>query len=517
MPSVSDLLFVVLLVLLAFTNLSVKLLGDAGIGWHIRTGQLILATHEVPRVDTFSSSMGGHSWFAWEWLYDVAAGWLATAAGLNGVVAFTAVMIAGVFAWMFRLLLQRGTNVLLALVLALLAASASMIHFLARPHVVSWLFTVAWFWILSDGDSEGDAGLRGRRFLWMLPFSMLVWVNVHGGFLVGLALLGIYWICAAGEWLRLSWNLSEGRVEDVVRKIRAGRRLRVLSLAGALSVLATLINPYGFRLHVHIYRYLTNHFLMNHIEEFQSPNFHFVAQKCFAILLLLTVVALALRPREISPSQLLVILFAIYAGLYAARNIPVSSLLLVLVIGPWLSEGLGARWTRRGSRSFLERMKAVELSLRGHVWPVAAVILTCWIAANGGNLGRFSMMDAHFDGKRFPVAAVDYLEKQNVQGPILSPDNWGGYLIYRLAPRVKVVVDDRHDFYGEAFLKNYLKFIHAEPGWKGFLRDHPAQEVIVPRNSASANILETAGWRPVYSDEVSAVFEESSGTESSAH
>jgi len=128
LPSIADLLFAALLALLAFTDLSVRLLGDAGIGWHIRTGQLILASHEIPRVDPFSS-MAGQPWFAWEWLYDVVVGWLDRAAGLNGVVLLTALIIAGLFAWTFRLMLRRGTNVLVALVLVLLAVSAAMIHF----------------------------------------------------------------------------------------------------------------------------------------------------------------------------------------------------------------------------------------------------------------------------------------------------------------------------------------------------------------------------------------------------
>src|SRR5271166_4912118 len=75
-PSVSDLFFAALLGVLVFTTVSMRLLGDAGIGWHIRTGQMILATHEIPRVDPFSSSQGGQPWFAWEWGYDLIAGWL---------------------------------------------------------------------------------------------------------------------------------------------------------------------------------------------------------------------------------------------------------------------------------------------------------------------------------------------------------------------------------------------------------------------------------------------------------
>ncbi|MGA2376644.1 MAG: hypothetical protein ABSF72_14075, partial [Candidatus Sulfotelmatobacter sp.] len=416
MPSITDLFFVALLGLLVFTTLSVRLLGDAGIGWHIRTGQLILASHAIPRVDPFSATMSGQAWFAWEWLYDVLVGWLDTAAGLNGVVLFTALAIAAVFAWTFRLLLRRGTNILVALLLVLLAASAAMIHFLARPHVVSWLFTLAWFWILdsseisflaSDPKSFATSGTnRGRvLMLWLLPPLMLVWVNVHGGFLVGFALLAIYWCSAAWQWLRPSGD----RFDDVLRKIRAGRLVRVLILTGILSGLATLVNPYGFQLYVHIYRYLTSRFLMDHINEFQSPNFHYVAQKCFAGLLLLTLVALAAKrraPGQPRASQALVVLFAVYSGLYASRNIPVSSLLLILVIGPWLSEAMERFGSRRpggrglASPQFLQRMEEIEFSLRGHLWPIAMVVLTSWIAADGGKLGAKPLMDAHFDAKR---------------------------------------------------------------------------------------------------------------------
>ncbi len=514
LPSVGDLIFVAMLGLLAFTNLSERLLGDAGIGWHIRTGQLILATHAIPRVDPFSSSMAGHAWFAWEWLFDVIVGWLDRTAGLNGVVLFAALIIATVFSWTFGSLLRRGTNIFVALALVLLAAAAATIHFLARPHVLTWLLTVLWFWILDSSLGRGRT-TRGRTWLpWMLPPLMMLWVNLHGGFLIGFALLGIYWISAAWQWVRLP---SE-RFEDALKKIGAARDVRTLTFVALLSALATFVNPYGWNLHLHVYRYLTNRFLMDHIDEFQSPNFHLVAEKCFAGLLLMTLIGLAVKKRELTrdePSQGLVILFAVYAGLYASRNLPISSLLLILVIGPWLSswflslaERVGAMRPGRFSLfHFLRRMQAVECSLRGHLWPIAAVVLACGIAANGGKLGATPLMDAHFSEKRFPAKAVTYLQEKDIQGPVLAPDYWGGYLIYRLYPRWRMVIDDRHDFYGEDFLKSYLKMVHVEPGWDGFIHEHDIGCIIVPRDSALASILaETASWKGVYHDEAAVVF-----------
>jgi len=504
-PSVGDLLFVALLGMLACTFLSVRLLGDAGIGWHIRTGQLILSTHAIPRTDPFSSTMAGQPWFAWEWLYDVLVGWLDRAAGLNAVVLFTAVIIAAVFSWTFRLLVARGTNLLVALVLVLLAASASMIHFFTRPHVVSWLLTVAWFCILDS--SERHPSRQNSRVLWLLPVVMLVWVNIHGGFLIGLVLVAIYWMSAA--WCMLKPNRD--RLEDVLQKIHAVTRLRQLALTGILSALATLVNPYGWLLHLHIYRYLSNRFLMDHIDEFQSPNFHLVAQKCFAVLLLLSIAVLAARiggvNRPVRASELLILLFAVYSGLYSSRNIPVSSLLLILIIGPWLTQSIAAsRWPGVPA-NFIARMQSLDATLRGHLWPIAALVLTCWIAFHGGKLGATPLMNAHFSPKRFPVAAVDYLQGHNVQGPALSPDSWGGYLIYRLYPQAKVVLDDRHDLYAEQFLKSYLKMVHVEPGWSDFLQQHPAAYLVVPSDSPLAAILpDTPGWQPIYHDDVAVVF-----------
>ena len=491
MPSVSDLLFVAITATLLFTPLCIKLLNDAGTGWHIRTGQIIIATHQVPRVDPFSSQVN-KPWFAWEWLYDVAIGQLETWCGLNGVVWFTAIVIATVFAWIFHLLVKRNANLLSALLLTLLATAASMIHFLARPHVLSWLFVVAWFRILDSTESEFDSA--NHRKLWLLPLLMLIWVNVHGGFLLGFILLFIYWVGSLWTW----WKRDTLRIEESLQKIAAGKRTRNLLMIGLVSFATSLVNPYAWKLHQHILGYLSNRFLMNHIEEFQSPNFHNTAPRCFLIIILLTITVIACKRRQLGLSQILLVLFSIYAGLYSARNIPTSSILLVLIIGPLLPSFTGT--------GFFERMHAVDSQLRGHLWPIVTTLVTLAIAANAGHIGSQLLMDAHFSPARMPVKALNYVQSNTIEGPILSPDYWGGYLIYRLYPHNKVVIDDRHDFYGEPYLKSYLTTIHVEPGWQQFLNGRAAC-IVLPKNSALAAILtRTPEWKTVYSDDVAVLF-----------
>jgi len=394
--------------------------------------------------------------------------------------------------------MARGANILVALLLVLLAMSASMIHFLARPHVVSWLFTLAWLWILQSAEREPSDGrmARGSRRLWALPLLMLVWVNVHGGFLVGFVLLGIFWLAALGRWFAANQN----RIEESLEKIAASKRAGTLLWVGLLCFAASLVNPYGWKLYEHVYAYLSNRFLMSHIDEFQSPNFHGVAQKCFLALLLIALAVLWRRGRELRVSDGLTVLFAVYAGLFASRNIPVSSILLVMAVGPLV-------WAPKFISGFAERMHAVEVRLRGHVWPMVAVVATLVIAASGGRVGTTRWMDAHFDSGRMPVDAVNYVAQHELAGPALSPDFWGGYLIYRLYPGTRVVVDDRHDLYGEAFFRAYLKMVRGEAGWKDFLREHPAGYLVLPRDAAVTSLLRlTPEWMAIYQDDVAVVF-----------
>ena len=152
LPSVRDIIFIFLFWSLLAGPLSNRPLADADIGWHIRNGEQILATHSLPRTDPFSSTMQGQPWFAWEWLYDILLGILHQACGLNGVVWLCALLVAAIFVLLLWQLLQRGTGLLLAILLMLLAEAAAAIHLYARPHIVSWLFSLLWFAVLEHWE-----------------------------------------------------------------------------------------------------------------------------------------------------------------------------------------------------------------------------------------------------------------------------------------------------------------------------------------------------------------------------
>jgi hypothetical protein len=507
-PSITDLIFIVLLFAMSSGALAPRLLGDASIGWHIRNGERMLRTHSITRVDPFSVTMGGQTWYAWEWLYDAKIAGIHHWMGLNGVVFFTAVIIALTFALTLRLCLRRGADLPVTALLLALSLGVSMIHLFARPHVLSWLFTVIWFQLLDSSESANPAA--SQRRLWYLPALMLLWVNVHGGFVLGFALLGLYLLSAAIRYYR-SRDGEESR--------RLAQRSKTLGIVTVASLAASLINPYGYELHVHVYRYLTSRWLMNHIDEFLSPNFHGVAQQCFVAILLITIVALAAAHNKPSLSRVLVLLLATYSGLYAARSLPVSSLMFTLIVAPlWTQALTDARENQNLSlrlrafvsrwQEFTGRVRNVELAFRGHLWPAAAVFLGVLVCAHQGRLGTTQWMHAHFDPKHIPVQATDTIVERGLRDPIFAPDSWGGYLIYRLYPENRVFVDDRHDFYGVDFLRDYLKAIRLTPDWDKFLNEKHVNWALLPAGSALANMLEeTTQWNVVYRDGTAVLLE----------
>jgi hypothetical protein len=224
-PSLTDMIFVVLVAMLVFAPVGAGLLEDADTGWHIRNGQHIASTLSVPRVDYFSYTMSGKPWYAWEWLYDAGMGLLAARLGLNGIVMFTAAVIALTFAFLFRSLVVESGNLLVSALVTVLAALSAQVHMLARPHVVGWLLTLVWVRLLYRLQ------VGRRAAVWWLPPLMLVWVNVHGSFVLGLVLLVLF---GAGNF----WTYLTSR--DSIHKQSTRSAIGRLGITGVFCALATL-------------------------------------------------------------------------------------------------------------------------------------------------------------------------------------------------------------------------------------------------------------------------------------
>lgn len=506
LPSLEEIIFAVtLLFLFLFGQGGSVLLGDSDTGWHIRTGQWILQHLAVPRQDLFSFSKPGGEWFAWEWLSDVLFALAHRYAGLAGVVLLAGLLIALTYALLYRFMARRGTSALLAAALALLAACAGSLHWLARPHLFGWVLALVFYQVLDQTPAEH------RSLFWLAPLTVL-WTNLHASFVMGLFLVACY---GAGELLRAVFAAGEDAF--ALRRRSLARASRYGLLLAACSA-ASLLNPYFFRLHAHILAYLRNGFVLTQVSEFLPPNLHSSPARFFEVLLLAGVASIAWAlGRGRYAEALLVIAFA-HLSLQSARYVPLFAILAAPLIGSALTEVVRARHTTRlplslqnflaGFEEFSAEMGQMDHQPRWHALPVLAtglVALLLWSPATARMLPGFH---AAFDPKVFPVAAADYLEETSFAGNVFSTDQWSSYLIYRDFPRVRVFLDGRTDYYGEQVAGSYRNVLAARQTWEQTLEQYRVDAAVLPADSRLAAAMQgSARWKATYHDSVAVVFD----------
>jgi hypothetical protein len=420
-------------------------------------------------------------------------------AGLNGVVLLNAAVISGTFALLFHFVLSRSQNLFVAALLALVAMAAAQVHMLARPHVFSWLLTLLWVESLCRFE-EGKYSA-----LFWLPPLMLSWANLHAGFILGPVLVAIF---AAGHIARLPGARSENDRQEINR----------LAAVFSVCLLASFLTPYGYQLHAHVFQYLSNSYLMNNIEEFASPNFHLPVYRYFELFFVLAIAGVLFARERITVTGLLLLLFALHAGLFAVRNIPIAAIIMSLVLGPLLTGAVVPRsnghsryqWLDiplHAGQSISNGMVQLNRQLRGHTLVLVVVMATIAVALNDGRLLSKPVLAAHFDEKIFPVKATQFLRQQQIRDHLFSSDAWSGYLIYRLYPMTRVYFDDRHDFYGESYVREYGEAVLGTRQWQEPLDHYQVQWVLMPTDSALSSLLrESQDWRIAYEDGVAIVF-----------
>ena len=474
-PSLPDLLFALLLVsLFGRPYCWQALLGDGDTGWHIRTGEYILDRGAVPVHDLFSFSRAGQAWFAWEWLSEAIFAQLHRWWGLEGVAVLGALLVCLAPALLFARLLRRGAGAWIALAATLAAASAASVHYLARPHLFSLVLLVAGLWLL-DEDRRSPT-----PWLWALVPMAALWANLHAGFAAWLGTLALLAAVSAAQ-----------------RNREALRRYGTLAL---LSSLATLANPYGWQLHRHVLAYLGSPWIVEHVEEFQSPHIRSENMWIFALLLLAGVAVAARGWRRSAWFEGGMVLIWGFAALRAARYVP----LFAMVAAPPIASHCACWWRRRAERASVRSAIRVLWDASqglGSQWRI-----TPWMAVLGA-LAVFATLPANaladFPREFFPVAAVsrnlDPLTASGVR--VLTSDQWADYLIYRLHPRTRVFYDGRSDFYGEAIGDDYRVLLLGGRRSREVMARWGFTAALLPLNWPLGQILERdPDWRVVDRD-----------------
>jgi hypothetical protein len=441
---------------------------DPDVWWHLRTGQWIVETGQVPHSDPFSFTRTDAGWVAHEWLSEVVFFELWKRGGFATLIVFSSIITtAGFMLLYFRCKTERRWAAA-ASVLGALAAAPS---WGVRPQMFTFTLASLLIWLV-------DAGQKRPKLLFVIPPLFLLWVNLHAGFAIGLAFLlayslGLVWETAVGD---TPWQ--ENR--------KPALRMAALFLVSLAIVPA---NPSGAQLYRYPFTTLRSAGMRAFISEWFSPDFH--QWHYFPVLLIWFLVVIAFAYLYPRPKGRIVVplLLTALASLDAARHIPIFVLLAIPVIA-----GLADDWASRARAATRHAWERSRLTFN-----LALVLLMAGFA-----ISKWTMVardQAAQESELFPSAALVSLPPSPDSKRIFAYYDWGGYAIWRLYPEYQVFVDGRADLYGDKVLGQFETAISVHNGWREILDYWKVNTVLLPTNCALAQaLLIDQDWRPSFND-----------------
>lgn len=510
LPDIGDLYFVLILNLTLFTR-PTYLFGDGSTGWHLATGEYVLKMMSVPRQDLMSYTFPDKAWVAYEWLYDAILALLEKAGGMNLLAVATSIVIGYIFLRLYDRCRYFGCPLAISCLFTLIGVLASAMHWLVRPHIVTLLGVFLYSALLEDYYQNR---IGARKFILYLALFMVLWVNCHPAFLLGVAMIGLYMVVCACEWMF-------GR--DANKRQSAKSKATWLAAAVVAVLVASLLNPYGVQLYEYIAHYLKGSAVLAETDEFLSPSFkNNIHAICLELLFSLLVIGLAITKNKVSAPQLSMAIVFAHLSLSAQRNIPLFSIIVLPLLGklygkpaentstvvaPEYTSGIaGEQSDASGVQSeapqgILARYKrawadfeAQEARCKMHILAIGFALAMIVLSVFGGSIGGKQVLKCDFDPTTKPTKTLEYLKEHDLlKARGCNFDNWGGYIRYKLG--IRVFIDDRADFYGVPFYFQYKTITHTLPGWKDILNKYGIEWLLFPLNSrVAATLKDDPDW-----------------------
>jgi hypothetical protein len=476
--------------ILAVFAMSARISVDTDTWWHLRAGQWMVENRAMPQTDPFSHTRYGEPWQYPGWLVEAPMYWIYQVFGPGGLNLWTATMVTLAFVFVWHTLV--GGPFLRAFVVVL-AAAVSGVFWAARPYLVTFLLAAVYLWALEAYRWRSSAGAWKR--LWGLPLLMVLWVNSHGGFVVGFLIWSIYTFSDLLDmlWRRTLLSTVRGACGNLGSALREPRV--VLWLVGPLMLLAVCINPYGAAMLGYPVKTVSIGALGEFIQEWQSPNFHQFHVQPFAWLLLLTFGVVGASRQRLALTDFLLVAGFAFMGLMAGRNIA----LFALAAPPALTRHAAALLEAWRPRSPAALHKKSWLNI------VLLALVFCAVLAKISLVLPRAANEAFFR-ETLPVQAVAYLQAEAPPGQMFNSYNWGGYLLWAL-PEYPVFVDGRTDLYDDAVIGEWVQVMRAADGWQDVLDEYGVNLILVEAGSTLDRVLERElGWLNRYRDDQAVIY-----------
>ena len=474
-----------------------RTVADFDTGWQLATGRWVVQHHQVPSTDVLSYTAQGKPW-----IYPVGAGVVFYAVFLLGGYALLSWMSAAACVGTIALLLRRGSAVSAGI--AILAVPLIAARTPPRADMFSVVLFAAFLSILWQHYQTGHAPL------WLLPPLMVVWVNVHLGFAAGLGLILAY---SGTELLEM--------VYGKLRRQTAIQRLRRASVWLTATALATLVNPWGWGIYPAFLLGASSQQQI-WITEWLGIRLNWpTASAAFSVggpksalfaLLAIAVVAGVIALFRAQPGAAILLFAATYAPVHHVRMGAVFACMVIMVGGPILSAALmrvGFWISPPRLRSVLA--SAAVLLLVGLTFARSADLVTNRYYFGGiPNIATFGVGLSGW----FPQRAAEFIERENLPGEIFNNYDEGGYVSWRLGPRRLDYIDGRDTLFGLQRIERRQKLLESPTDsavWEQQASRYHINTILLSledgiKHGHLKEFCNSSTWRPVYLDEVSAVF-----------
>jgi len=464
--------FVFILALGLFT-MAARGVADPDVWWHLRTGQMMLQNHSLLHTDPYSFTRFEQPWVNHEWLSEILIFSLYRVCGFSGLIVGFAVVIAATQLLVF---MRCPGRPYLAALMTLWGAVASAPSWGVRPQMFSLLLGSIYLALLEAADTR-------PHLLWWTAPLMLLWVNLHAGYPIGLAFLALVLL---GEALEVAvrpgpWTQSAGRLKN-------------LALAFAVCLALVAVNPNGLRIYSYSFETLRSPAMQKFIQEWFSPDFHDPMYLPLLLMLLALIAGLAFSPRRPRPRDLVLLLATVPAALRSMRHIPI----LVLVLVPVLA-GLAEAWLRqRGAGRFLQ---AGQSRPSQRIVVTNALVLASVVAFALLRVRQVTTMQGETEARHFPQAAAAFLSRERPPGPILNHYSFGGYFIWKLYPQYRVFTDGRADVYGDEFMNDFAASYYLRDDWDIPFKRWGIRTLVLPPDAPLITAFRTRPeWKQIYAD-----------------
>ena len=455
---------------------------DADFWFYLKTGEYILSTGTIPRAELWSFTFPGNPYIAHGWLAGVIFYVLYTWVGPYFLIFLFALLTAIAFWIAFK---RSDSYPVVAFGAALTAVWAALPNIGVRPRVFTILLTSIFLAVLG----RLARGVKDR-WIWVLIPLMTFWVNVHGGFFIGLMLIGL---TAVG----LVFDYWAGVLDEPET---LNSRFRLLAVLFVGCTLAGLLNPYGIKPYIAPITLMQSSIWQDLIVDWLSPDFHLPQTRPLLILMLGTIAVFGLSPKRPKPSELLLFVVTLYSTLKIRRN----AVVFVLVAAPLLSKYFQIWFDSTPLTKYFSSSPQASSSARLPVLISIAFLLPLIPFAIKLKSKVYSPPTQQV--LRVPVKAVEYLNQNGISGNTFTqPNVWGGYLIWA-APNNRVYIDGR-DAYPDTFVKEFVDIISGKVDWRAPFKERGVQLVLLePKTYLARQLEESPEWEKIYEDDLSLIF-----------